>query len=944
MRTTTAGEITILGARQNAFALKVEIKDDTGAYVAYDSLSSLDWQDRCEITQDVNQRVAQATIHIAREANGNSLAPLINADIDAGRDIRISGSRVAVGSAASFKVLFQGVIDTWDCAADPMVLVARDDMGELVDRWVEDETVYGTEAGRAIESVMQDILDDWAPSSFTLYTPSSPSFLVTTYRQQKESVLDALQTLADLIGWVLEYRWDDGTSAFRLTFYVPTRAPGATAWTFGANDYYDVTKLAVSRHEIRNAVTVRYTDSATGARSAYNTESAASIADYGRLWMEIEESDESPIDSDAEATTMAAAALSDLASPVAEQEIETDLFWPIQLGDYDAFTANNVHYDVDQSFAVTGFSHVFEGGGALTLIQTRGAGAVSHTRGWIKRERRERPDNEVAKSVELLNFREISRTSTTIKYGWTLGSDLSKSLIHDYKESQPYSSDKWPSATRLPDSISSDRSVEYTVNIPEQGQVRYFQVEGRRSDGTLGDVERVLVFPANIAGDYIAFASCTVNQTDGSVKIAGWTTDRALSVAYAYNVGTAGATSPPTETQAEAQGTGATGGGLVTSFTSDFEISLAASTVGYGQVIKGLLIAYINANGTGPDGTATDHDTPVGFQGERFKITASDQITDGVVIASKLTEGQRNFNTDVVFSGTDWDTVAWTAGTLTLSNGTSYSIASGNTGNLASDAVRWIYFSSTVSTTVLQVTTTMATATGEGVVLLCVAKRAAGGSASGQIAFFVPAIGTFGINADVIGANSITTVKITDDAITAPKIVANAITTDKLNANAVTAAKIAALTITAAELAAGAVTAAKINVASLSAIVADCGTITAGTISTSVLIAANTFTASTATFSGTIELSHATTGTISASSGDLELTTPNDATLKSTAGGTVTLSASNVSIAAGAQNLGFHGATPVAKQPVTGSRGGNAALASLFTALATLGLVVDSSS
>lgn len=42
--------------------------------------------------------------------------------------------------------------------------------------------------------------------------------------------------------------------------------------------------------------------------------------------------------------------------------------------------------------------------------------------------------------------------------------------------------------------------------------------------------------------------------------------------------------------------------------------------------------------------------------------------------------------------------------------------------------------------------------------------------------------------------------------------------------------------------------------------------------------------------------------------------------------------------------LGFYGSAAVAKQTVTGSRGANAALASLLTALATLGLIVDSSS
>lgn len=45
-----------------------------------------------------------------------------------------------------------------------------------------------------------------------------------------------------------------------------------------------------------------------------------------------------------------------------------------------------------------------------------------------------------------------------------------------------------------------------------------------------------------------------------------------------------------------------------------------------------------------------------------------------------------------------------------------------------------------------------------------------------------------------------------------------------------------------------------------------------------------------------------------------------------------------------ANTLGFHGATPVAKQTVSGSRGANAALADLLTKLATLGLITDGTS
>lgn len=43
-------------------------------------------------------------------------------------------------------------------------------------------------------------------------------------------------------------------------------------------------------------------------------------------------------------------------------------------------------------------------------------------------------------------------------------------------------------------------------------------------------------------------------------------------------------------------------------------------------------------------------------------------------------------------------------------------------------------------------------------------------------------------------------------------------------------------------------------------------------------------------------------------------------------------------------SVGFYNTTPAAKPTVTGSRGGNAALASLLTALAGLGLITDSSS
>lgn len=57
---------------------------------------------------------------------------------------------------------------------------------------------------------------------------------------------------------------------------------------------------------------------------------------------------------------------------------------------------------------------------------------------------------------------------------------------------------------------------------------------------------------------------------------------------------------------------------------------------------------------------------------------------------------------------------------------------------------------------------------------------------------------------------------------------------------------------------------------------------------------------------------------------------------------TVRQGTSTVRLQTNATGIGFFGVTPVARPAVTGSRGGNAALASLLTQLASLGLITDS--
>lgn len=125
-----------------------------------------------------------------------------------------------------------------------------------------------------------------------------------------------------------------------------------------------------------------------------------------------------------------------------------------------------------------------------------------------------------------------------------------------------------------------------------------------------------------------------------------------------------------------------------------------------------------------------------------------------------------------VFSATDSDTVAWTAGTITLGDGTTFSISAGNTGNIS--ALTYIYLDTAVSITVLQTTTTSGTAVGANKILVAVAKNETGKNATFQ-AFGGKGVGQL-ITADNIAANTITSNEIASNTITSNQITTSALT------------------------------------------------------------------------------------------------------------------------------------------------------------------------
>ena len=167
-------------------------------------------------------------------------------------------------------------------------------------------------------------------------------------------------------------------------------------------------------------------------------------------------------------------------------------------------------------------------------------------------------------------------------------------------------------------------------------------------------------------------------------------------------------------------------------------------------------------------------------------------IGAGTVGSAAANLALRGWTFTGIFSSTDYNTVAWSAGTFTASDGTAYSIGAGNTGNMS--AITFIYLDIAVSTTAFQITTTAATAVGNGKCLIGVAQN---NSDTTSKAIFQVFGGTGGqlITVDNIAANSASV----NEFVSNTAQIANAIITSakiySINADTITAGTITGRTL-----------------------------------------------------------------------------------------------------------------------------------------------------
>jgi len=140
------------------------------------------------------------------------------------------------------------------------------------------------------------------------------------------------------------------------------------------------------------------------------------------------------------------------------------------------------------------------------------------------------------------------------------------------------------------------------------------------------------------------------------------------------------------------------------------------------------------------------------------------------VVSADTNIAHQGWDQTCVFTATDADTVSWGAGSFITSDGTTYSIGAGNTGNMA--AKTYIYFS-TGSPTVYLTTTTASTAVGDGKVMVAIAQNHA---TKTEATYVVMNDGSMHIDANDIVANSITASLIEAGTISATEIDTDSIT------------------------------------------------------------------------------------------------------------------------------------------------------------------------
>lgn len=310
MRTLSSQEAQVAKAPGYAARLRVRVADGGGTLrdlTSLDLAGGRDFTRSIRVVRHIDQDFATANFTLRRQLDRWNLSPLVDSKLNV-----VSGSyspllargRLCVveayllpsemaPSSGDWREVFRGTVGTVDEAQDTLEVQVQDQWHTLADatHFLETERQYGSGGGVAVQTVMQQLINDsygqrfvasgaytnrdrvipttpagfWYRSESTasagaeptwpttvgntvtsgsvtfrcmgtilqLYTPVSPAWnIAPAYQQKRVSCWQAIRALVNQLGWQLLDRYDSGASAWKLTLIEPDRTKTSPDFTW----------------------------------------------------------------------------------------------------------------------------------------------------------------------------------------------------------------------------------------------------------------------------------------------------------------------------------------------------------------------------------------------------------------------------------------------------------------------------------------------------------------------------------------------------------------------------------------------------------------------------------------------------------------------------------------------------------------------------------------
>lgn len=505
MRSSTAGEQTVLAATYRKTYFRVDIADPVGAMQDMSNFASLGWLLGVTIDEDIDQPIASCTVRLRREARisggYSTLAPMrtdspanpLGSSVDVYRSIKVymavvTGARPAAAST-DWKLKFDGVTDRVSMPDDETIVVSARDKGSyLMDQWVTGVNALPELISGAFDGVYQTLaivvnaLLAYAPIGGVAQeatVPTDPAFTVTSFPLRFEPVMIACRRAAELAVCDFRYAWTAASSSYTPTLAVPNRA-ATSSWTYNTNSVVGWKRFDRDRLGVRNYIVVEYPLKTSTSRTTVTSEDSTSIASFGKRVLTIQEPDDSPINTAAQAQTMADLIKNDLKDPKAEGEVEILPDWRVELNDYVTFGANKF-FDIAQDLAIVGIRHELEADKQRTYLAVRGTPSAGYQR-WVQRAKDLDPENltPADNGISELEFTD-NLDGSTRTWAWTRGANVAFVAFYEALVTSPVTSASWPPASTIASLAATQGSgarilgtVEdtYEATRPEYGSVR----------------------------------------------------------------------------------------------------------------------------------------------------------------------------------------------------------------------------------------------------------------------------------------------------------------------------------------------------------------------------------------------------------------------------------------------------------------------------------------